>query len=218
MNTGAESTDVAVLYSRRAEELGADAVMVRPPTYVTMDADEAALYFTTVADAVALPVFVQDQTPAPVAPALAVRLARERENLCYYKTEHRPTVPRLAEAVKLRGDSGLIVFGGMGGVFLLEEVRRGAVGTMPACTMPDVFVRIWRMWHDGDREGAEREFHRYAALLRTLEQGIGPAAWLYKHMLVRRGIFKSATTRRPAPPPDAEQYRELDQLMDEVGQ
>jgi len=218
MNTGAESTDVAVSYSKRAEELGADAVMVRPPTYVTMDADEAALYFTTVADAVALPVFIQDQTPAPVTPALAVRLARERENLCYYKTEYRPTVPRLAEAVKLRGDSGLIVFGGMGGVFLLEEVRRGAVGTMPACTMPDVFVRIWRMWHDGDREGAECEFHRYAALLRTLEQGIGPAAWLYKHILMRRGIFKTAITRRPAPPPDDEEYRELDQLLDEVGQ
>ena len=218
MNTGAEGTDVAVFYSRRAEELGADALMVRPPTYVACDADETALYFTTVADAVGVPIFIQDQTPAPVSPALAVRLAGERENLCYYKTEARPTVPRLAEAVKLRGDSGLIIFGGMGGVFLLEEARRGAVGTMPACTMPDVFVSIWRTWCSGDLEGAEREFHKYAALLRTLEQGIGPAAWMYKHILKRRGIFKSAATRRPAPRPDDEQYRELDQLLDEVGQ
>jgi len=89
---------------------------------------------------------------------------------------------------------------------------------MPACTMPDVFVSIWRAWCSGDREGAEREFHRYAALLRTLEQGIGPAAWMYKHILKRRGIFKSAAARRPAPRPDDEEYRELDQLLDEVGQ
>jgi 4-hydroxy-tetrahydrodipicolinate synthase len=218
MNTGAEGTDVAVHYSRRAEELGADALMIRPPTYVDCNVEETAQYFLTIADRVGLPIFVQDQTPAPVVPALAVRLARERENLCYYKTEARPTVPRLAEAANLRGDSGLIIFGGMGGVFLLEEARRGAVGTMPACTMPDVFVRIWRTWCSGDREGAERDFHRYAALLRTMEQGIGPAAWMYKHILKRRGIFKSSATRRPAIPPDHEQYAELDQLLEEVGQ
>jgi dihydrodipicolinate synthase/N-acetylneuraminate lyase len=32
INTGAEGTDVAIHYSRRAEAQGADALMVRPPT------------------------------------------------------------------------------------------------------------------------------------------------------------------------------------------
>jgi len=218
MNTGAESTDVAVRYSKRAEELGADALMIRPPCYDPQVTEETVLYYTGVADATGLPIFVQDQRGAEISPALAVRLARERENLCYYKTETPPVVPHVAGAVALRGDSGLIVFGGGGGNYMLEEARRGSVGTMPACTMPDVFVRIWRMWSDGDREGADQEFHRYAALLRTLEQGRGIAAWLYKEILVRRGIFKSVHPRRPARPPDEEQIRELHRLLDEVGQ
>ena len=218
MNTGAESTTVAVHYGRRAEELGASALMVRPPCYDPPVTEEIALYYTTIADATGLPIFVQDQRGAEVSPALAVRLARERENLCYYKTETPPVVPHVAQAVALRGDSGLIVFGGGGGNYVLEEARRGSVGTMPACTMPDVFVRLWRTWHGGDREGAEREFHRYAALLRTLEQGRGIAAWLYKEILVRRGIFKAVHPRRPARRPDEEQVKELHRLLDEVGQ
>ena len=217
MNTGGEATAVAVHYSRRAEELGADALMVRPPSYDPQVAGETVHYFTTVADAVGLPIFVQDQRGAEVAPALAVRLARERENLCYYKAETPPVVPRVAETVSLRGDSGLIVFGGAGGNFFVEELRRGSSGTMPACTMPDVFVRLWRMWRDGNRDGAERESHRYSALLRTLGQGRGMATWLYSEALVRRCIFKAVHVRRPAERPDEHQVTELHRLLDEAG-
>ncbi|MEZ4674798.1 MAG: dihydrodipicolinate synthase family protein [Caldilineaceae bacterium] len=34
INTGAPGTDLAVLYSRRAEELGADALMILPPSFM----------------------------------------------------------------------------------------------------------------------------------------------------------------------------------------
>ncbi len=216
MNTGAESTDVTTFYSKRAEELGADGVMIAPPKYMPVHPAEAVLHFKTVAEAIGVPVFMQDQPAAPIGPGLTANIARQHENLCYAKVETPPTVPRMAELAELSSEIGLVIFGGHGGMFLFEEVRRGAVGTMPGCTMPDVYVRLWRKWHEGDREDAERELRRYAAFTRVLSQGLGLSAWIYKHVLVRRGIFKAVHTRRPALPPDERQLREVDEILDEL--
>ncbi|MBM3957370.1 MAG: dihydrodipicolinate synthase family protein [Gemmatimonadetes bacterium] len=216
MSTGAESTDVTILYSRRAEELGADALLIRPPTVVTPPADEVVLHFETVARAAGIPIFVQEQTGASIAPGLAVRIAQRHENLCYLKTETPPTIPRVAEVAALRRDGVPIIFGGSGANFVFEEVRCGSVGTMPNCVLPDVICRLWRMWHEGRQEQAEREIHRYAAFMRLIGQGQGLGIWLYKEALMRRGVFKAAYCRRPALAPDGHQIRALEQLMDEL--
>ena len=217
MNTGAQGTDLAARLSKRAEELGADALMIRPPTFMPVPADEIVEYFRRIAGAVSIPIFQQDQATAPVPPALAVRIAGEHENLCYVKVESPPTAPRIAEAAALRGDSGLILFGGASGTFLFEEVRRGAVGSMPGSAIPDVFVSVWDRWHGGDQVGAEAEFNRYAALIRTLKQPQGLDNWLYKEVLVRRGVIKAAHARRPAVRPGPAQIRELEEILGELG-
>lgn len=217
MNTGAEGAQVAIQWSRRAEELGADALMIRPPTYTASHADEVVRYFTNIAENVSIPIFLQDQGGAAIAPGLAVRIARQSENLCYIKVEAPPTVPRTTEVVNLRGDSGLIVFGGAGGNFLIEEARRGSIGSMSGHTMPDIFVKIWKMFHDGQEEQAEREFRKYPPLIRTLNQGYGLALWLSKEVLVKRGVFKVAYARNPALAPDRTQLHELHRIIEELG-
>jgi 4-hydroxy-tetrahydrodipicolinate synthase len=217
MNTTAESTPIAVRHSRSAEELGAGGIMLGAPRYATPHPAEVVLHFKTVAEAVHIPVFIQDEPSAPIGPGLAVNIARQHENLCYVKVETPPTVPRMAELANLRAGSGLVIFGGYGGAFLFEEVRRGSVGTMPDCTIPDVFVRVWRGWHAGRRQEAEGEFRRYAAYSRAAGQELGLSAWTAKHVLVRRGIFKTAHARRPALPPDERLLREIDEILDELG-
>jgi len=219
INTGAEGTDVAIHYSRRAEELGAHALMIRPPTYVPSGPDETVDYFKRIAEAVKIPIFLQDQSTAQVGPALAVRCARAHPNLCYVKVGSPPTAPRVAEAAKLRGDSGLILFGGAGGAFFLEELRRGAVGTMPGNTLPDVFVKVWDLWEAGKQAEAQREFHKYQPLIRTLGQGLGLANWIYKDVLVERGVIRpeAAFARHPSLKPDEIQRKEVVQLLEELG-
>jgi 4-hydroxy-tetrahydrodipicolinate synthase len=218
MNTGAEGTEVAVEWSKRAWDLGADALMVRPTSYVPTVAGEHVEYFVRIARAVKIPIFMQDQGAAPVPPSLAVRCARAHENLCYIKVETPPTVPRMAECAEARGDSGLILFGGAGGAFVLEEYRRGSVGTMPGSTLPDMFVRTWNLWQEGNQKAAEKEFHRYAAIIRTLGQGQGLGNWAYKHIMWRRGVFKKSSTyaRHPALAPDKTALREIEQLLEEL--
>ena len=219
MNTGAEGTDLAIHYSKRAQELGADALMVRPTSFIPAVTADHEEYFLRIATAVDLPIFMQDQGNAQVGPALAASCARLHENLCYIKVESPPTVPRMAETHRLSQGTGLVLFGGAGGAFVFEELRRGSVGTMPGATMPEMFVRVWDMWQSGDESGAEKEFDRYATIIRTLAQGQGLASWIYKHILVRRGIFDkgSAYARHPALKPDDVHLKEIDRQLDELG-
>ena len=78
--TGAESTRAAIALSRAAAAEGADAVLVRPPSYYSAahSAQSIAAYFRAIADASPVPVLVYNipkYTQLPVAPQLLVELA-----------------------------------------------------------------------------------------------------------------------------------------------
>ncbi len=220
MNTGAEGTDATIYYSKRAEELGADALMIRPTSYIPTVASEHIEYFVRIAEAVTIPIFLQDQSTAPVPPGMAVACAKRHENLCYIKVETPPTIPRMAEAQSLVADgTNLILFGGMGGAFLIEELRRGSVGTMPGSTLPDKFVDVWNLWEAGNESEAVAEFDNYASIIRMLAQGQGLANWIYKYIMWRRGVFSKdgIYARGPSLKPDAAHFKEIDELLDRLG-
>jgi dihydrodipicolinate synthase/N-acetylneuraminate lyase len=78
--TGAESTRAAIALSRAAAAEGADAVLVRPPSYYSAahSAQSIAAYFRAVADATPVPVLVYNipkYTQLPIAPQLLAELA-----------------------------------------------------------------------------------------------------------------------------------------------
>ena len=215
VNTGAPGTDLAVRYSLRAEELGADAVMVIPPSAPPTTSAQVREYYQCISDAIGVPIFIQDITGASVPPPLAVQIARESENACYAKVETPPTPPRVAEARAVGGDD-LVVFGGAGGSFLLEELRRGSSGTMPGCTIPEVFRKVWDLFEAGTEVEAASEFDRYIPLLKQLGQGLGIANHLTKEVLHLRGVFKSARVRHPAVAPDDIAYREIREAVESL--
>ena len=104
INTGAQGTDLAVLYSRMAEEAGADALMVMPPTLVPAGPIELREYFRAISDAVRIPIFIQDAGSPPVPAGLARQIAAESERVRYIKVESTPLPQRVAEAVTQTGD------------------------------------------------------------------------------------------------------------------
>ena len=124
----------------------------------------------------------------------------------------------MGETQKLAEGSGLILFGGAGGAFAIEEFRRGSVGTMPGSTLPDMFVRVWDLFQAGDENAAEAEMQRHAPLIQVLAQGQGLAGWVYKHIMVRRGVFSPGSdfARHPALKPDPQQYVEIDRFLEEL--
>jgi dihydrodipicolinate synthase/N-acetylneuraminate lyase len=215
MKSDAIGTDLAIHYSRRAAELGANALMVMPAP--VSSGVETKAYFHEIARAVPLPIFLQDVPTAAVAPGLAAQIAREMpEHPWYLKAESPPTAPRVAEAVAAGGDD-LVVFGGAHGAFFVEELRRGSVGTMPGAVVPEAYVGSWRLWREGKEQEAAAHFARYGTLLRLLAQMTGVGTYLVKEALRLQGVFATNVVRPPSSQPDALSYRELRDQLELLG-
>lgn len=216
INTGAHGTDLAVHYSRMAHENGADALMVLPPSFFPAGADEVAAYYRAISDAVPLPIFIQDVASSPISPMMARRLAEECEWVQYIKVESMPIVEKVAAMAAKAGDA-LTIFGGAGGGYFIEELRRGSVGTMPFCTQPEAFVDIWKRVRAGDEAGARETFNRVLQpVARITGQSVGLFYAVHKEILRHRGVLRTAKVRAPAPPMDAFTRKELADLLEEL--
>jgi 4-hydroxy-tetrahydrodipicolinate synthase len=216
INTGANGTDLAVHYSRRAEALGADAVMVTPPAFVPPTADETLSYFQAISAAITIPIVIQDTATTPVPPALAARIGETCAQARYIKVEAPPLPDRVGHMVATAGHV-LTIIGGAGGNYLIEELRRGSVGTMPSCSQPEDFVAVWNAVQAGDWEGAEATFmQRILPLNRVAAGGFGAFYQVHKTLAQRRGWIASPTVRAPATPLDAMTGSELERLIERL--
>jgi dihydrodipicolinate synthase/N-acetylneuraminate lyase len=215
VNTGAQASFTAALYSRQAEDLGASAVMCVPPSLAS--ATETRAYFKAISDAVSVPVFIQDTQTTPVSAAQIRHIADESEHVRYAKVESPPQPLQVQQAVRLAGPL-VTIFGGAGGAYLIEELRRGAVGTMPWPTQPEAFVQIWDAWQAGDARTAQAIHEREIAPLAHISTtGVRLGHTIHKELLRRRGIIRNALVRSPSDPLDELTARELDEVCDRLG-
>jgi 4-hydroxy-tetrahydrodipicolinate synthase len=108
----------------------------------------------------------------------------------------------------------LTILGGANGTYFIEEMRRGAQGTMPYCSQPAVFVDVWNRFRAGDEPGARALFDaRIMAVNRLVGQGNDTQHHLHKQFLVRQGIIRTAKVRGPTVPPDPVTQGEIDRLL-----
>ena len=121
------------------------------------------------AESIEIPIFMQDVFETPISPELAFELSQANENLAYLKVEVPPTLPRFNKLKKIANGKFPIPFGGAGGLFMIEEMRRGSQGTMPVCAIPEMFVKVFNLWIEGKESQAEEYFHNYIPLIRTPE-------------------------------------------------
>lgn len=215
INTGGPVAELAVLYSQTAADDGADALMVRPPTFLPAGPDQVIAYFKAISDAVRLPIFIQETSETPVSGGLARRIAESCPNVRYIKVESLPPPYQVGQAVAACGDL-LGVFGGAGGSFFVEELRRGAIGTMPSCSQPEAFVAVWDAYQAGDERAAQEAMYRWILPVNRLATQ-APAAFyhVHKEILRRRGVIRTANVRGPVAPLDAMTQRELAQVFEE---
>lgn len=213
VSTGHTGTDVAVALSRQAEAEGADALMILPPYFLKPDADGIFEYFRTINDKVGIPIMVQDaplMTQVTMGAPLLARMARELEHVRYAKIEAPPTAPKITEVRRAAGDD-FVLFGGLNGQFLLEELGRGAQGTMPGSDLTAVFARIWILCRDGRVDEAREEFGRYLPLIRyELQPGLGVS--VMKHNLHAWGVIATTRVRHPTRTLDEIGRQELEAL------
>ena len=219
INTTSLTTYSTILYSKQAKELGADALMISPPP--GLPPEIIVEYYKTITKEVQLPIFIQDIDETPVSPPILSKLTEDGNTIYYAKVETTPTPLRMIEAKSLLRKN-LILFGGAGGTFYLEELRLGSEGTMPACVIPDVFSTVWDLFQNNEIDKAEELFRKYAPLLKYLNHFFHPQrpfdfrGYLAKEALRLRGIFKEANVRGPAIKPDQFFFDEIKTLLEEV--
>jgi 4-hydroxy-tetrahydrodipicolinate synthase len=207
-------TDGCIALSRRAGELGAAAVMIAPPKLARTNDAALRRHYLAVADAIDLPIVVQDYPPAvggiTMSVELIASLASESEKLVHLKLEDEPSPMKVSQV--LDANPAVRIFGGLGGLMFLEELRHGAIGTMTGFAFPEILVDIHRRFCNRDRDGATEVFYRYLPIIRFENQPRINLA-LRKHIYHRRGAIASPCARAPFTPVDPATLADLDDLL-----
>jgi 4-hydroxy-tetrahydrodipicolinate synthase len=186
--------------------MGAAGVMVAPPATVRTD-DQIVAYFDMVGETLGprVPWVLQDHpvsTGVQMSPAVILRILKHSPGCVMLKHEDCPGLAKLSAILTAidRGDIPRIAIltGNGGGLFLPEELSRGADGAMTGFAWPEMMVDVCKAHQAGDIERAHDLFDAYLPLARYEQQaGIGLA--VRKHILAQRGVIASAAIRRPGP-------------------
>ncbi|MCB2031083.1 MAG: dihydrodipicolinate synthase family protein, partial [Rhodoferax sp.] len=137
-------------------------------------------------------------------------------NCVMLKHEDCPGLAKLSalRAASERGDlpRPSILAGNGGGLFLPEELGRGADGAMTGFAYPEMMVDVCAAHAGGDVERAHDLFDAYLPLARYEQQaGIGLA--VRKHLMVQRGAIASAMVRKPGPALSAADRADIERLV-----
>src|SRR5262249_39438216 len=155
--------------TRRARAAGASSVMISPPRMPKLNSDAVARHFAEVAAAVEIPIIVQDYPPISgytMEPALLARIAREIPAARTINVQDPPTPFKTWRILERAEGLDVKIYGGLGGVFLLEELMAGAYGAMTGFAFPALLVRIVSLFRAGKVDQAADAFYRTVPLMR----------------------------------------------------
>jgi dihydrodipicolinate synthase/N-acetylneuraminate lyase len=206
----------AIALSRYAQKLGAQGIMSMPPHVQHPDAEGCYAYYKALSEALDIPIMLQNYIGpigTPMSPSLLARMCKELPRVQYIKEETFPSSRMLSLTIAAAGKVCKGIFGGQGGLYLVDEYRRGSVGNMPACEIPDVQVVLWNKLEAGDMAGARAMFNTVLPLINYERQyGVG----LYKEILYRRGVISTAICRTPGKELGDDDRAELTDILAEI--
>lgn len=168
IGTGAERTEDVIRYSRQAEALGADGVMIIPPFYATPTEDELFAHYRRVGEAIGIPIMAYNNPATAnvdLTPPILARLSRI-DNVSYVK-ESTMDVTRVRDIIELCAGR-MTVFGGIMG---FESFCEGAEGWVAVGSniMPADSARLFALVADQkDLDGARAVYRRILPVVRMV--------------------------------------------------
>lgn len=217
VGVSAESGRAVAERVKEAQSAGATAVMIAPAKLAKPNPQSTFSYYAAAQEVTGIPIVVQDlpeQTGVHMDPAFIAKLHGELPDAKYLKLEDPPT-PQKVTRVKEATNGSMGIFGGLGGAFLFEELRRGAVGTMTGFAYPEVLVAIHRYMSEGDTERARSIFYKWLPIIRY-ENSAGVSLAIRKEIMKRRGFISRTDVRPPTPPIGDDTLDELTDLMNSL--
>ena len=197
------STRVCAERSRRAQDMGAAMLMVMPPYHgATFRVGEPQIhaFYQQLSDAVRIPIMVQDAPAAgtPLSAAFLARMAKEIENVAYFKIETAGAASKLRELLRLGGDAVEGPWDGEEAITLIPDLEAGATGAMTGGGFPDGIRPILDDYRAGRRDAAIAGYERWLPLINIENRQCGPLA--AKSLMAEGGVIACEAPRHPFPP------------------
>ena len=201
----------------RAVDAGAAGVMVAPPHTLKTDGQIVSYYHDVAETLGDIPFVLQDfplVTDVVVPVEVILRIVEDCPTCVMLKHEDWPGLAKISR-LRAASDAGarrISILCGNGGLYLLEEMLRGADGAMTGFSYPEMMAEVVAAYGAGDTDRARDIFDAYLPLVRYEAQpGVGLA--IRKHILARRGAIAHPTLRRPGGAVDAATAEEVDALI-----
>jgi 4-hydroxy-tetrahydrodipicolinate synthase len=215
---GVSSSDAAttIRLAVAATERGAAALMVAVPPD-RKSAVEQIAYFKEVAKAAGGAVLMLQNVPPPVGagldPEVLIQVLEAVPSIRYVKEETLPSGQRLS-VLRAKAPANLLgVFGGAGGRYITDELRRGAAGTMPAIELAEVHTALFKAHREGDADRVRALFTRMLPVLNV--QAV--FRWsLTKYVLKKRGLIADTRQRMPGPLLDEMDQADVDAFLMDI--
>jgi len=187
--------------SAAAMDLGAAGVMVAPPGGLKTD-DQIVTYYHNTAEVLGDAPFVLQDFPLVTNVVIPTKVILQIVDDCptcvMLKHEDWPGLEKIS-ALRAASDAGtrrISILCGNGGLFLLEEMLRGADGAMTGFAYPEMMAQVVAACRGGNFDHARDIFDAYLPMVRYEAQpGLGLA--IRKHTLAQRGVIAHDTVRKP---------------------
>ncbi|SAL81327.1 dihydrodipicolinate synthase [Caballeronia arvi] len=212
VTTSHYSTEVCIERSRKAQSMGASMVMVMPPYHgATFRVPETQIFefYARLSDALTIPIMIQDAPASGTAlsATFLARMAREIEQVSYFKIETPGAAAKLRELIRLGGEAIEGPWDGEEAITLFADLNAGATGSMTGGGFPDGIRPILTAFHEGKRDEAFAHYQRWLPLINHENRQAGLLT--AKALMKEGGIIACESPRHPLPAMHPETRAEL---------
>jgi 4-hydroxy-tetrahydrodipicolinate synthase len=206
-------THAATYLSRRAQDLGANAVMVTPAKEAVPNDDRILELYRRIGEEISIPIVLQDHpTSSDVHQSvdLILRVLRQVPSVACVKEEAVPTAGKIRRLREASADRRIPILTGLGALYAPFELEAGSDGFNTGFAFPEILQEMVAAARHSDWQRVHDIYSRFAALI-VFEQQPGLA--IRKELFRRRGLLKSARVRHPGATASPPQSRQLDALL-----
>ena len=197
---------------------GAAGVMIAPPSSLRSD-QQIVTYYKQAAEFIGDTPFVLQDFPLVTSvtiPVSVIQTIIDQIPTCVcLKHEDWPGLSKitaLRTASETSGKRRISILCGNGGVFLPEEMARGADGAMTGFAYPEMMRDVVHYSEQGNPERAQDIFDAYLPLARY-EQQPGLGLSIRKYIMAKRGAIATPALRKPGAALSPADISEIERLI-----
>ncbi len=213
VGTGGNSTREVISLSKRMETIGASALSIITPYFVTPTQEELILHYKTIADSVNLPIMMYNmpgKTGINIEPESVCELSKIK-NIIGIK-DSSGKLDNMKAYIEVTKSEDFSVFSGSDSL-ILESLRAGAQGAVAATAnfLTEIDIAIYDNFMKGNLKEAQKAQNSIEELRRILKLGTIPS--VIKKTVVLNGI-NVGTARLPVTEPTGEVLEEIKRVVE----